>query len=263
MKKENVAEQRPVTRETAEELKRLLGELTFDSTRADARSGGQLSVYAHPRPTADGVDFDALVNLCGRSEPKYDLAGLRLMLTRMHESSPIRSKEVGSAGERAVYYLADGATNRRGQLWFRNLPSATYHASLPPDELRKLLVRSREIPGSGPGDAAVLGECEVPDSCASRAFILPDRRIAAALSQDVTAPAEGIPAHALLTLQTTAGDLENAAVRYSLGDEGGTLTLSAREQLPGMFSAAVRLEQPLRQALACVPVFLVTALGSS
>jgi hypothetical protein len=222
--------QQPIASGRFAPLAALLAQLRFTHERADYLEDTQWTVYAHPRVSDKEGHFDALIHITPRSAETGTAQGIRLVAERGN-----------------TIWLPAGRTNRRGQVWFPELPFGDFSARLAdvkvkPDKPEP--VQKRAMHGAP-------AQAQRPE--ASRAtpwnYYLDDRRVIAILAQRRDGRAE-------LTVGTEAPELAGAVVRFSLGEETGTIILSAHGS-SGFWRGTEPLQQTFDAAQASVPSFVI------
>lgn len=214
-------------------LAALLAQLHFTHERADYLEDTQWTVYAHPRVSDKAGHFDALIHITPRSSKTSTAQGIRLIVERDN-----------------IRWLPAGRTNRRGQVWFPELPFGDFRA-----RLADVVEVQAEEHEQGPRKRAMHGAAApVQPSTIPWIYYLDDRRVVAILEQ-------GEDGRAKLTIDNEAAELAGAALHYSIGEETGVLTLAVPDS-SGFSQQKVPLRQTFEEAQAGVPSFVIASSHS-
>lgn len=216
------------------ELADILSQLGFTAERADLREGTYWSVYAHPWVGEDERYFDALISVTPLRPEVGARHGLQLAVQRGN-----------------TFWLASGATNQRGQAWFKQLPvKGCFNVRLakPKEEEAAAADALAAASQAAAADAlAAAGQEERP-----RIFYLPDHRVVASLGEDTRG-------QAVLTIETEAHELAGALVRFELGQQTDEVPLMPTDP-PGVWSGRFILDQPFQAVKAEIPTFALVPL---
>lgn len=213
-------------------LAALLAQLHFTHERADYLEDTQWTVYAHPRVSDKEGYFDALIHITPRSAETGTAQGIRLIVERGN-----------------TIWLPRGRTNRRGQVWFPELPFGDFSARLAdvaevkPEEYEQ--IQERLALRGAPA------QVQLPE--ASRAtpwvYYLDDRRVIALLEQ-------GTDGQVVLTVETEERALAGSVIHYVIGGETGEVTLPSTDSLD-VWRQTVSLQQTFEAAQASVPTLVI------
>jgi hypothetical protein len=218
---------RSATNRRLDDLASLLPQVRFSHEHADYKESRAWRVFVYPRK-GKGDRFDALVCVIPRKGP--DELGAGLLLT------------IEGGGS---FWLAKESTNKKGQVWFRDLPPGEYlpHLGTMPLPSPAGVALNMRAPGSGRRNLNTRGLRAWPS------YVLQDRRISAALKVEKS----GL---AVLTWRALEPALAGVRIAFQIAGETGEVILNptARSVRP---SARWPLRQAYRDIAALLPRFTI------
>jgi len=223
------------------ELDSLLAGIEFSHRQAALRTGRFWVVYIHPWLREEPDYFDALISISPQCPEAGAPQGLFLILHREN-----------------VIWLTDGAVDRRGQIWFRNLPHGDFRvgaASEPAsaDHAAGGFALANDKLAARDAFAAKSAAPDAPRGTVRPwlLFRLPDRRVTALLEE------ERDSLRTSLLIRTSDTALADSLVRFTIGDQTGALLLG-RDEAASQWDARVSLPGSLAVLARTPPRFVIT-----
>ncbi len=215
------------TNRRLDDLASLLTQVRFSHEHADYKESRIWRIFVYPRK-GKGDRFDALLSVIprrGREE-----LGAELLLT------------LSGGGK---FWLVNGPTNAKGQVWFRDLPSGEYapHLGTMPLLPPRVPVANERPAASSKRNV----NPHPPDAWPS--YVLADRRISAALQQETS----GL---AVLTWKTLEPELAGMRIGFQIAGESGEVLLNPRGRSTRP-TARWTLQQSYEQVAAFLPRFTI------
>ena len=210
-----------------DDLASLLAQVCFSHEHADYKESRIWRIFVYPRK-GKGDRFDALLSVIPRRGRKE--LGAELLLT---------------VNGRGKFWLANGPTNAKGQVWFRDLPPGEYAP-----HLGTMPLPAPHIPVANKRPAAsVKRNVNSRSAEAWPSYVLADRRISAALQKERS----GL---AVLLWKGLEPELAGIRIAFQIAGETGEVLLHPRGRSTRP-TARWTLQQPYEEIASFLPRFTI------